>query len=517
MFRLPYSLVRVTPAARLSSSDSARSRGAGRGTVRLGVVAAGTVALLLFAPPVAVRADLREAARKLVPATVVITRIEHSQKAETSSTKTPAGVAATQAATKKIEPGKAGAYWNQSNPQLGLPFTQNLGVDAINVWCGVVIRSDGWIVTTSGGAASAELEVRLTDGRAFPARLVVDDRRTGLWLLKAPIVETPSISVATMPVELGQDLIAAMMDGPKSRQIARGIVTALNRHVDGIPLPLILTDLPMREAAAGAPVSNTQGELVGLVSARGQGNDKHTHVVTAANVKDLFVSRRNGAVITIEPGMLGISVGEPGDDKLMVVNGVNGGGPAEKAGLQKGDRVESIDGRQFNSPEELMEYVGMKSPGSAVVIKYRRGEKDFVAAAVLAARPAPTLARDPNTSQNFSFFITNPNNGVSFTEATVTNPNYGLILTSPDNGLTIASNGLPNNDLKTGVRFGLQLAPAQTAPQAVVRVEKTDVEKRIDELRHDVGALTKGIDSIRSHLDKLGADLKALSESRSKK
>ncbi|HEV8001624.1 MAG TPA: PDZ domain-containing protein, partial [Planctomycetaceae bacterium] len=194
-----------------------------------------------------------------------------------------------------------------------------------------------------------------------------------------------------------------------------------------------------------------------------------------------------------------------------------GGGPAEKAGLQKGDRVESIDGRQFNSPEELMEYVGMKSPGSAVVIKYRRGEKDFVAAAVLTARPAPTLAGDPNTSQNFSFFITNPNNGVSFTEATVTNPNYGLILTSPDNGLTIASDGLPNNDPKTGVRFGLQLAPAQTAPQAVVRVEKTDVEKRIDELRHDVGALTKGIDSIRSHLDKLGADLKALSESRSKK
>jgi S1-C subfamily serine protease len=516
MFRIRYSFVRL--AGRLSSPGSACDAGSrdrlNRRALRVGAVVAGAVALLFYVSPAAIHADFREAARKLVPATVVITRVEPPEKkGDPRSTTTPLAATPTPAPQANNEGGKAEAYWVPANPPTGLQLGFNPGPDAVNVWCGVLISPDGWIVTTSSGPAKAELEVRLADGRVFPARLVVDDHRTGLWLLKAGPAGAPFVSPAITPVELGQDVISAMADGPKSRQIARGIVTALNRHVDGIPLPLILTDLPMREAAAGAPVCNAAGELIGLVSARGQGNDKHALVVTAAYVKDLLASRRDGAVTTVEPGMLGISLREAEGGKLMMVNGVSGGSPADKAGLQKGDLVDSIDGRQFASPEELIEYVGMKSPGSAVVVKYRRGEKDLVAAAVLAARPMPTITADFLTSQPLNLVLTNP-----ITDVTLTNPNYGVFVTTPDNGLTTTkTNGPPNSDPKSQLILGW-LAPSQAAPQApVVRVEKTEVEKRIDELRRDIGALTSGIDSIRSHLDKLGADVKALSESRNKK
>jgi serine protease Do len=467
MSRLSHLLVRVAPACRASF-------------FRPAVLAAGTAALLLVATQTVSRADFREAARKLVPATVVITRVEHAdKKAKTSSTKTTA-----------VAP-VAGQTWDV----VAEPVGQNREVAAVNVWCGVLIRSDGWIVTSSGGPANAELEVRLTDGRAFPARLVVDDHRTGLWLLKAELVDGPAISLATAPVELGQDVIAAMMDGPKSRQIARGIVTALNRHVDGILCPIILTDLPVPQAAAGAPVSNAAGELVGLVSARGQGSDKHARVVSAAYVQDLFMARRAGAVTTLEPGMFGISLRDAGDGKSMAVTGVNGGSPAAKAGLQEGDLVQSIDDREFKSPEELMEYVGMKSPGSAVLVKYRRGDKDLVAAAVLAARPAQTQAANP-----YTFDVT-----VDAQRFLVTNGN-ALNITGLNGQL----------DPKTGIQFLWE--QGQAPPQApVIRVEKSDVEKRIDELRHDMATLTSGIESIRSHLDKLGADVKAITEARNKK
>jgi S1-C subfamily serine protease len=472
MSRLSYLLVRAALAARPSS-------------FRPAALSAGTVAVLLVASQ-AVSADFREAARKLVPATVVITRVEHSEKkAQTSSTKTNAVPSVESDGTIRVD-----GFQAVLKQLAAEPVVQNLEVAAVNVWCGVLIRSDGWIVTSSGGPANAELEVRLTDGRAFPARLVVDDRRTGLWLLKAELVEGPSISLATTPVELGEDVIAATMDGPKSRQIARGIVTALNRHVDGIPCPIILTDLPVPEAAAGAPVSNAAGELVGLVSARGQGDDKHARVVTAAYVKDLFMSRRAGAVTTLEPGMLGISLRDAGDGKSMALVGVNGGSPAAKAGLQEGDQVQSIDDRQFKSPEELMEYVGMKSPGSAVLVKYRRGDKDLVAAAVLAARPIPAQPASPIM-------------------VTLEGPN--LLVTNGNEFITNLSGQV---DPKTNTQFLWVQAPPQ-AP--VIRVEKSDVEKRIDELRHDIATLTSGIESIRSHLDKLGADVKALAESRNKK
>lgn len=495
MFRWSYRRVCVVQTARLNLSGSDCPKDCRSGPIHR-TLRLGAVALVLCVRPATTRADFREAARKLVPATVVITRVEHAEmKTGTSPPKPPAGAPAASGEATKVEEATASGFRFLARQQ-ALRF----GLDAVNVWCGVLIRSDGWIVTTSGGPATAELEVRLTEGPAFPARLVVDDRRTGLWLLKAALVGAPSLPLATTPVELGQDVIAAMMDGPKSRQIARGIVTALNRHIDEILPPLILTDLPVPEAAAGAPVANAQGDLIGLVSARGQGNDKHARVITAAYVNELFMSRRDGAVTTIEPGMLGISVGEAGDGKLTMVNSVNPGSPAEKAGLQKGDRVDSIDGRQFNAPAELMEYVGMKSAGSTVVVKCRRGEKDIVATAVLVARPAPTQTGAPNN-----------------VTATVVYPHTGIFLRNTTSGLNIVnSTGVIDIDPKTELR--LELAPSPTAPQAtVVRVEKTDVEKRIDELRHDIGALTSGIDSIRSHLDKLGADVKALTESRNKK
>jgi serine protease Do len=479
MSRLSYLLVHVALACRPSF-------------FRPAVLAAGTAALLLVATQTVSRADFREAARKLVPATVVITRVEHAEKkAKTSSTKTTAVAPVASDGTIRVD-GANNDLQAVSKQLTAEPVVQNWEVAAVNVWCGVLIRSDGWIVTSSGGPANAELEVRLTDGRAFPARLVVDDHRTGLWLLKAELVDGPAMSLATAPVELGQDVIAATMDGPKSRQIARGIVTALNRHVEGILCPIILTDLPVPDAAAGAPVSNAAGELVGLVSARGQGNDKHARVVPAAYVTDLFMSRRAGAVTTLEPGMLGISLRDAGDGKSMAVIGVNGGSPAAKAGLQEGDQVQSIDDRQFKSPEELMQYVGMKSPGSAVLVKYRRGDKDLVAAAVLAARPSPAHPASP-------------------VMVTVEGPNF---LFTKGNDLNITYLG--QFDAKTGGQFLGELA--QATPQTpVIRVEKSDVEKRIDELRHDMATLTSGIESIRSHLDKLGADVKAITESRNKK
>jgi len=134
----------------------------------------------------------------------------------------------------------------------------------------------------------------------------------------------------------------------------------------------------------------------------------------------------------------------------------------------------------------------MKSTGSAVLVKYRRGDKDLVAAAVLAARPSPAQPARP-------------------VMVTVEGPNF---LFTKGNDLNITYLG--QFDAKTGGQFLGELA--QATPQApVIRVEKSDVEKRIDELRHDIATLTSGIESIRSHLDKLGADVKAITESRNKK
>jgi S1-C subfamily serine protease len=478
----------------------------GRGRrIRSAAIAFVVIGLLLGRPPVGAGADFRAAAKKLIPATVRITRVETGIRFETGNKK--AEPAADASGNKK------GAADLVANGDLtngavfltgdGLRLARGLQFDfevtkvsAVSLWCGVVVNADGWIATISDGRSDGKLEVALSDGRVLTAHIAVDDRRTGLVLLKADAKGLPVVPLANDPVEIGEDIVASIADGPKSRLIARGIVTAVGRHAgNGGPL-LIQSDLPRSEGAGGVPVGNSSGDLVGLVStASGPGNA--TFVIPVTHVKSLLAAP--GLVlqapsparpIVIESGVMGITL-----HGQLLLGDVHADRPAAKAGLQKGDEIVAIDRRSFASTDELTDYTHMQTPGTKLTVKYRRGGKELSADVVLAPpekpksdseSPIPAIADGAETIY-------------------VWNAQAPVNLQTP---LNLSAGPNANGIIFTPVAGGI----VNFATPPVMRVEKTDAEKRIDELSSDVKSLQGGIDALRSQMEALNKHLKDLTK-----
>lgn len=475
---------------------------------RSAAIAFVVIGLLVGRPPVGARADVRAAAKKLIPATVRITRVETGIRFETGNKK--AEPAADASGNKK---GAADLVANgdltngavfltgdglrlQPGQQLNLELNGSK-VSAVSLWCGVVVNADGWIATISDGKSDGKLEVALSDGRVLPSQIVVVDRRTGLVLLKVDAKGLPVVPLASEPVEIGEDIVASIADGPKSRLIARGIVTAVGRHAGtGGPL-LIQSDLPRSEGAGGVPVGNASGDLVGLVStASGPGNV--TFVIPATHVKSLLAAP--GLVlqapppahpIVIESGIMGITL-----HGQLVLENVHANRPAAKAGLQKGDEISMIDGLAFGSTDELTDYIHMQTPGTKVAVKYRRKGKELSADVVLDAPEKPksdTKSPTPAAAQTDVLYRT-IHIWKAQAPANLQTP-INLSAGPNANGIIFTPDGIVN-----------------FATPPVMRVEKTDAEKRIDELSSDVKSLQGGIDALRSQMEALNKHLKDLTK-----
>jgi len=478
--------------------------------------------VLVWHLPSTSRADLRAAAKKLIPATVRITRVETAvKKGKTSASPRgeKEGAVITNSKDTLVTGGivvTSDALRLQPGQQLNLELNDSK-VSAVSFWCGVVVNADGWIVTVADGRGDGKLEVTLADGRILSAQVVVDDRRTGLVLLKADAKGVPVVPLANDPVEIGEDIVASIADGPKSRLIARGIVTALGRHFGNARPLLIQSDLPRSAATAGVPVANSSGDLVGVVLTA-PGAENCTFVVPVAHVKSLLAAP--GLVlqayppahpIVIESGVMGITL-----HGQLVLENVHADLPAAKAGLRKGDEISMIDGLAFASTDELTDYIRMQTPGTKLAVKYRRGGKELSADVVLAPPDKPKTYLKSVASEfpgPTTFYIWNaqaPANlqtGVNLTQG---GPNANGVIFSPDVQTPINLSTGPNAN---GIIFTpVAVGNVNYAAPPVMRVEKTDAEKRIDELSIDVKSLQGGIDALRSQMDALNKHLKELTK-----
>jgi putative serine protease PepD len=135
---------------------------------------------------------------------------------------------------------------------------------------GVVLTADGLILTnnhviSSGGTVS----VRLSDGRAFPARVVATDSTHDLALVRATGVGglTPATFDTTGSVEVGDTVLAFGAPLGLSGTVTSGIVSALDREVNtGTErlTGLLQTDAAINEGNSGGALADTSGRVIGI-------------------------------------------------------------------------------------------------------------------------------------------------------------------------------------------------------------------------------------------------------------
>jgi len=296
------------------------------------------------------------------------------------------------------------------------------------VGSGFVIRADGHILTNAHVVRSAEaLGVRLSDGTVHKAKLVGQDAQGDLAVIKAETGQPLAVSTLgdSEKIRVGQFAVAVGTPMGMKGTVSLGIVSGTNRTQGAIPnspgrSSLIQTDAHITFGNSGGPLCNLRGEVIGvntMISRDGGvfGGDTNSGfgfaipINEAKQVADRLISHGK-----VSRGLLGIKLMELTPDlidkvkanKGVVVYEVTKDSPADKAGIQKEDVIQKIDGKEVTGPEELQAEVRKRVAGDKVTLSMIRAGKPLELTATLAdlseaqppkpeAQPAPEKSQTP--------------------------------------------------------------------------------------------------------------------------
>jgi len=267
------------------------------------------------------------------------------------------------------------------------------GDDEYNFGSGFLISSDGYILTNTHVLSGMNsIKVVLNNRREYSARLVGSDTQTDIALLKIDAQGLPTVKIGDpKTLRVGEWVAAIGAPFGFDNSVTAGIVSAKGRSLPNENYtPFIQTDVAINPGNSGGPLFNLRGQVVGvnsqIYSQSGgfMGISFAIPIDVAMNVADQL--RRNGKV---ERGRIGVVIQEVSYDLaksfgLEAANGalisqVTPGGPADKAGLQPGDIVQSVNGENVKASSDLPVLVGMMPPGTQLTLGiWRNGKREEV-------------------------------------------------------------------------------------------------------------------------------------------
>ncbi len=262
---------------------------------------------------------------------------------------------------------------------------------------GFIIDTEGFILTANHVVEGAEeILVTLADKRELSAKIVGRDSKTDLALIKieAPSDITPLPLGDSAKLEIGEWVVAIGNPFGLGNTVTAGIVSAKYRQIGAGPYDnFIQTDASINPGNSGGPLLNTAGEVVGINSAifsPGGGNIGIGFAIPINMAKDLLPQLKGGKVVR---GWLGVAIQSISaelrdklglqDRKGALVADVTAGGPADKAGIQRGDVIVSFDGKEIRESSDLPYLVASTAIGKKVAVEViRRGQKKSLAAKI---------------------------------------------------------------------------------------------------------------------------------------
>ncbi|UCV01764.1 DegQ family serine endoprotease [Dechloromonas denitrificans] len=262
---------------------------------------------------------------------------------------------------------------------------------------GFIISSDGYILTNAHVVDSAdEVTVRLTDKREFKAKTIGSDKRTDVALIKIEATGLPAVKLAdTAQLKVGEWVVAIGSPFGFDNSVTAGIVSAKGRSLPQENyVPFIQTDVAINPGNSGGPLFNMRGEVVGINSQIYSRSGGYMGLSFAIPIDvAMEVQSQLRASGKVSRGRLGVVIQEVSKelaDSLglsrpigAVVNAVEKGGPAEKAGLEAGDVILKFDGKTINNSADLPRMVGVVRPGSRAVLQvWRKGATRDIAVTV---------------------------------------------------------------------------------------------------------------------------------------
>lgn len=253
---------------------------------------------------------------------------------------------------------------------------------------GFIVSADGYILTNAHVVDGAdEVTVRLTDKREFKAKIIGADKRTDVALIRIEANGLPAVKLGDpAQLKVGEWVVAIGSPFGFDNSVTAGIVSAKGRSLPQENyVPFIQTDVAINPGNSGGPLFNMRGEVVGINSqiySRSGGYMGVSFAIPIDVAMDIQNQLRSAGKVS--RGRLGVVIQEVnrelaeslGLSKPMgaVVNAVEKGGPADKAGLEPGDVILKFDGKPINASADLPRLVAATKPGTRSTLQvWRKG------------------------------------------------------------------------------------------------------------------------------------------------
>jgi serine protease Do len=259
---------------------------------------------------------------------------------------------------------------------------------------GFFVSDDGYVVTNNHVVDNSDnFTITTEDGTEFHAKLIGKDDRTDLALLKVSSGKPfPFVKFSEDPIRVGEWVLAVGNPFGLGGTVTAGIVSATGREIGSGPYDnFIQIDAPINRGNSGGPTFNLKGEVIGIntsIYSPSGGSVGIAFAIPASTAEYVIATlRAQGKVVRAWLGIEIQSMTSEIADSLRLVSTrgalvaqPQADSPGAKAGIQAGDAILAVDGKEIKDPRDLSVRIAAYAPGTTVTVTiWRDGQKRDIA------------------------------------------------------------------------------------------------------------------------------------------
>ena len=266
-------------------------------------------------------------------------------------------------------------------PDIGGFFSQMIPTSSQSA-SGVIISSDGYILTSLSALSADTVDVCLSDGNTYTATLKESDQMTDTAILKIDADSLTPLAFGDSDSLLSGQTVGVcgrFLSGKLSATLNLGTICGVDKGIklqNEKMINLIQTDAPVAKVCNGAVLLNANGAIVGMTTAMVSSGSDEISLAIPSNDIYAFVSSVLD-VASEAPASSGASIGIRGSDAEYGINveSVLKDSPADKAGIKENDLIMKVDGTVVKSIAEINTIRDAHKPGDKLIFTvYRDGE-----------------------------------------------------------------------------------------------------------------------------------------------